>query len=388
MNRSVFIWFAFPFLLAAGPAVRDGGAELRASCSADAESAGRLDAGAPLTIRFAFSGDIGTCYKVLSNGKTGYLLAGEITGLESYEQARVQASDRDLPQMLRAEVSRLQEQIGGHASAQSALRLIESGEPRQALQMIESSLLRGNRKDPYVLALAGLAAYKSDQPRRAVEYWTESQGILPHPSIEAFLTKARRELTADTSRNQLQGYRFTLRYDNVAVDEQTARRILESANESYARLDAALGCGLHEQVALIVQTRNAYLATTGAEEWSGGQFDGRIHVQLDPAGFGPASRQALTHEIVHACLARNGRFPAWFHEGMAMRWSGERPTEQDLNEVRELRQPPALGRAAEQARRFYSYAYLAVDQLYRLRGDSGVRAMVRRPELLPSPGGN
>ena len=65
--------------------------------------------------------------------------------------ARVQASDRDLPQMLRAEVSRLQEQMGGHVSAQSALRLIESGEPRQALQMIESSLLRGNRKDPYVL---------------------------------------------------------------------------------------------------------------------------------------------------------------------------------------------------------------------------------------------
>ena len=92
--------------------------------------------------------------------------------------------------------------------------------------------------------------------------------------------------------------------------------------------------------------------TTRAEEWRGGRFDGRIH------------------------------------EGMAMRWSGERPTEQDLNEVRELRQPPALGRAAEQARRFYSYAYLAVDELYRQRGESGVRAMLRQPELLPAPGSN
>ncbi len=107
------IWLALPFLLAAGPAVRDGGAVLRASCSADAETTGRLDAGVALQIRFAFSGDIGTCYKVTSNGQTGYLLATEITGLESYEQARVQASDRDLPQMLRAEVSRLQQQIGG-----------------------------------------------------------------------------------------------------------------------------------------------------------------------------------------------------------------------------------------------------------------------------------
>ena len=79
----VLLWLLLPFLLADGPAVRGGGAELRASCAADAEVTGRLEAGAAVQIRFAFSGDIGTFYKVTAQGLAGYLLAAEFTGLES-----------------------------------------------------------------------------------------------------------------------------------------------------------------------------------------------------------------------------------------------------------------------------------------------------------------
>jgi len=36
-----------------------------------------------------------------------------------------------------------------------------------------------------------------------------------------------------------------------------------------------------------------------------------------------ATRQVFAHELVHACLANIGSWPAWLHEGLAQKLSGE-----------------------------------------------------------------
>ncbi|MGC4051863.1 MAG: SH3 domain-containing protein [Paludibaculum sp.] len=377
------------FLLLAGdPVVHAGGAVLRSACSTDAEAVARLSAGTPAQVRFSISGDAGTCYKVTVNSQTGYLLANELEGLESYRAGLRSASELELPKMLKAETARLKDEAAERPGANEVLALIEANQPRLALQKMESALQREGRKDPLTLALAGLAAYRSDEPRRALEFWTESQAIAPNASVEALMSKARAELAGDTSRNRLRGYRFVLRYNSDEIGESTAAEVLSAANDEYARLDAALGCQLKEQISLVLQNQQAYRATTGAEEWSGGQFDGRIRVVLFRQAFQREARQAVAHELVHACLTARGRFPHWFHEGMAMRWSGERPGAADLAMVEGLHTIPVLGAAPDQARVFYTWSWLAVDRMYRRMGEQGVRDALRDPGSVTAPVGN
>ncbi|MBI5086100.1 MAG: hypothetical protein HZB13_16055 [Acidobacteria bacterium] len=370
------------------PAVREGGAPLRDACSADAAVVARLDGGAPLRILFAMSGDIGTCYKVSSGGSTGYLPAYGITGLEDFEATRRSATDRDLPQMIRAELTRLRAEIGAQPSVRGVLELMDTNQPRRALEMIESALLPAARRDPSLLALAGLAAYRSDRAQLAADYWRESLAARPDPAVNRLLEQARRELAADKSGLRTGGGRFSLRYDGAELSQSEATAVLDAAAVEYARIDAALRCGISEPMTIIVQGESAYRASTGAADWSGGQFDGRVRVVLDGKRFTSATRITLAHEIVHACLARNGRFPAWFHEGMAQRWSGEQPPRDDIPRARHLPQPPPLDKTVDSARLFYAWSWLAVDTLYRRHGDEGVRALLGAPASITVPPAN
>jgi hypothetical protein len=379
-------------VLSGSPAVRDGGAALRSSCAADAEQVVRLEAGSALKVRFAISGEIGTCYKVESDGKSGYLLATEITGLDAYEQERRSASTASTAQMIRSEVTRLKMEILATPSQPTAsplaeaVRLMETNQPREALGVLETSVLKATRKDPTILALAGVAAFQSDQPRRAMEYWSESLALRPNSEIESLYRRAQKELTADKSRNRAYSNRFLLRYDESEIPEATVTEMLAALNDEYRRIDSALGCGNREQIVVVAQNVDAYRASTDAEEWSGGQFDGRIRIVLQHKRFDSESRRAMTHELVHACLAGNGLFPQWFHEGMAQRWSGEKPDDSDVAAVRSLSSPPALGKSTTEARLFYAWAWLAVDRLYRLQGDQYVRNLLRNPDALRGSG--
>lgn len=362
---------------------------LRDACSGEASVVARLEGGAPLKIRFAFSGDLGTCYKVESAAGGGYLTADEIDGLDDYRRGLAMASDRDLPQMIRAEVTRLKTAAAGRPAESGVVQLLETSQPREALRLLETSLLPAAKaagaRDPYLLALAGLAAFQSDQPKRAAEYWAESMAVRPDPAVERLLRKVQGELKSDTSREKVSSSRFDLRYDSAELQPAAASQILELLNAESDRLNAALGCGFQEKITAVVQTRHAYRATTGAEDWSGGQFDGRIRIVLDGGRVTEGARRALAHELVHACLARNGRFDRWFHEGMAQRWSGERPEADALRQAAGRAQMPDWQKSAAEARLFYAWSWLAVERLYAVHAEPGVRLMLRNPASLPPP---
>ena len=235
-------------------AVREGGAPLRAGCSAEAGIIARLAGGAPVIIRLSISGEGGSCYKVSAGGKDGYLLREELSGLEPYDQASRGGSLHGLPETIRSEIGRLHSDLAQEASQRSAspdrtgldpslaqaMSLIESNQPRRALELIETALLHAAPNDPFVLSLAGLAAYQSDHTRQALDYWGQALAIRPNPSIESLYRKAHTELAADSSRARMHGSRFVLRYNEQEIGQRTAEAILAALNEEYDRLDAAL----------------------------------------------------------------------------------------------------------------------------------------------------
>lgn len=377
---------AFWLALASPPAIVPGGAPLHASCDPSSEVVAKLDGGTPVTLGHSISGDHGRCFSVTAGGLQGYVFAAAITTLEEYEKSRIAASDKELPRMIRAEIRKIREEAPAHPLVAPVLEALETGRPAEALRQIESELLSKLPDEPNVLALAGLAAYQSDDTRKAEGYWTRSLALRPNPQLETLLARLRAERTSDSGHERTSSSRFVLRYDGRALSSHAASSLLSVLDAELGRIDAALGCPSAEPLTVIVQTHSAYRSATGTGEWNAGLFDGRIRVPLAENTSPSELRSALAHELVHACLARRGIRERWLHEGLAMRWSGERPPPDRLREAQRLDRLPEWDESKpDQIRLYYAWAWLAVEHLYQTRGESGVRELLRNHGALPAP---
>lgn len=372
-------------------------ADLRDACHPDASLIRKLAPGAAVDIRFSVAGEAGDCFKVAveQNGETvqGYVPARAVDGRANYDRARAEA-----PGVTSTEPVAIARKPAGPApaigpdSVSKAMGLMQQNRNAEALELLEA-VLRVNRRDATVLALAGQAARRSDRVRDAVAYWQESLEMAQSPVVERFLKEALQELAADQSSQQLIGMRFAFRYDDRSVTPEQARSLVPILDSEWARVAELLGCRSEERITAIIQSREAYLRTTSAAEWSGGQYDGRIRVALVEPTPGEHTRQTFAHEIVHACLAQTGSWPAWFHEGLAQKLSGRTLPASQISAIKQMartHQLPSLGTmgqtfarmSAHHAQIAYATAMLAVDLLYQHYGPDGVRSLVQSPERL------
>lgn len=376
--------------------VKQDGTHLRSGCAADEETVATLASGTSVTIRYALAGESTPCYKVTvdSGGKTvqGYLSASELEGLDQFDQGRREAARVDINQVMRAIQATAPAASPGTPKglAQQAQQLIEAGQPARALDLLQP-LTRGT-KDPGLLALAGVAAWKSDDARHALEYWRASVDLSPNPELEILIHRVEREAKADQSAGKLVGMRVVLRYDAAAVQPDDARQMLAALDSEYFRISQQLGCSAEEKIIAIVQTKDAYRKSTDAAEWSGGQFDGRIRVPVvSGQSFDANMRRVFAHETVHACLALLGRWPSWLHEGLAQKLSGDslRPeVERRIQEmIRDHRVPRLenLGQDwsrldAAHAAAAYGLSLEAVETMYQDTSLPG--ALLRHPDRL------
>ncbi len=206
--------------------------------------------------------------------------------------------------------------------------------------------------------------------------------------------KALKELSADVSTEKKFGSRFVLRYDGQVVSEETARSMVAVLEEEYARINAELGCQAGERITAVVQTREAYHKSTEAAEWSGGQFDGRIRIALlERDTVGPRTRRVFAHEIAHACIASLGRWPAWLHEGLAQRLSGDVQNPAVKRQLKNALRDGAIPRvdrlsqnwsrlSSQHAAQAYSLALAAVEAFYDEYAQLGMRNLLRNPQML------
>jgi tetratricopeptide (TPR) repeat protein len=369
---------------------------LRAACSETAETIATLPKEAPIKIRYALSGSDTPCYAVVADvaGKqvNGYLPAAVLSGLEEFEASRRRAPSVALPSITRPEIPPVPAE-SRDAALIRASALLERNQPDGALGILQAAL-RLRPKDPHLLSLAGWASYRLDDPRGARAYWQESLEIRPDPVIEEMLRRLDRETGADKSTQKTFGSRFLLRYDGAVAEPETARNLVAVLEQEFTRVSMALGCQAEERLVTIVQSRESYRAATGAAEWNGGQFDGRIRIPLERArSLDPRTRQTLAHELVHACLATLGRWPTWVHEGLAQKLAGQTLTSrqrEDLRESARAGQLPKLGTLgdgwwrlnSDQAAMRYGLALAAVEELFRTQGTIAGRNLLNNSDRL------
>lgn len=395
---------ALPVLFfVAAMAVRANQTPLRSGCDSDDSVVATLPAGTPVEVRFRLS-DGSDCFKVDAtvDGQEvlGYVPGSALTGLERYEQERSSAGSVDVLRTLTPIVTETKRAVAqtGDPALDRARQLLESNQPAQALEQLQIALPRHPR-DPNVLVLAGFAAYRADQLRSAADYWKQALDIAPNDVLARAYARVKRELDADQSRDKLYGIHIALRYEGATLPADTARAILATLDSDYMTIAAQLGCASEERIVAIVQSREAYLHSTGAAEWSGGQYDGRIHVAwTEGSEVGPQMQRALAHELVHACLTSipsgSTPWPAWLQEGLAQKLSGDTLPAGVRDQLHQLAEAHAIPRlenlrqdwsrlSAQNARAAYGLALAAVDALYDNYAGYGIRNVLANPETLP-----
>jgi len=274
-----------------------------------------------------------------------------------------------------------------------AIQLLNHNQPGQALEILQQyqKLFPNN---PELLALCGMAAYKNDNLRLALEYWKQSLDIKADPAVERAYKAAMHESQTDKSSEKRFGTRFQLRYQDTVADSDTAHAIIAILEEEFSRVSFQIGCRADERITVIVQSREAYLTTTGAPGWSGGHYDGKIHIPM-PDAKQPvaASRQVFAHELVHACLANIGSWPLWLHEGLAQRLSGQPQTPGIAEAIKQMAKEGKLPKLAgmgqswgnkspAEAQLAYGIARAAVDLFYQYHAEFGVRNLMNNPAAL------
>jgi hypothetical protein len=373
--------------------IRDGGAWLRTGCDAGAPPVAELAGGTEVSIRFSISGGAEPCYRVSAPGAEGYLPASALVALDSFESARRSGQVLRTGEALTA-VRPAALTTGPRTLAGDAAHWIELSQPSRALALLEPEI-RKPAPDPGLLALAGAAAWRADDSRRALELWKRSLAMRPDPGLQALYERVERETQADGSSQRIYGARVLLRYEGAAVPVETAREMAAVVEQEFARISAQLGCSTSERIVTIVQSREAYRKATAAAEWSAGLYDGRIRVPV--FGSGPLdrdTRRTLAHEVTHACLSMLGRWPAWLQEGVAQHMSGARlgPAErQQLEHWIRAGKLPSLaklgedwsGMDGETARAAYALALRAIEVFEQEFSAYGLRNLLRNPERLP-----
>lgn len=379
-------------------AVRQPATPLRDGCSAEADTVASLDAGALVKIRYAMAGETIYCYRVTveTGGKTldGFLPASAISGLDDFEKGLRDAGWSDPAQMLSAiRVSATMPSLGAPTAASSqAAALIEASQPSKALELLENELR--NKSDPTLLALAGVASWKSDDPQRALVYWKDSLDLQPNPELERLYKRIEKETAGDQSTANLYGLRVLLRYDANLVPVDTARQMVTALDQEFSRISESLGCTAAERLVAIVQSREAYHKSTDAAEWNGGQFDGRIRVPVAASqGMDAALLRIFAHESTHACLSMMGRWPAWVQEGLAQKLSGDVLNPVLRAKLEKMAKDGKLPRLenlhqdwsrldADHAVAAYALSLAAVEMFYENYAAYGVRNLVNNPEKL------
>lgn len=395
---------ALPVLFfVAAMAVRADGTALRSGCDSEDSVVASLPKGTPVEVRFRLS-DGSDCFKVAATieGKDvlGYVPGSALSGVERFDQDRSSAPAVDVTRELTPVVAQTKQAVArtGDPALDRAQQLLAANQPARALEQMQAALAKHPR-DANVLVLAGLAAYRADQLRAALDYWKQALDIAPNDRLQAVYDRVKREAAADHSGDKLYGIHVELRYEGEALPADTARAILATLDDDYTRIAGQLGCRSDERIAAIVQSREDYLRTTGAAEWSGGQYDGRIHVAWTTGStIGPEMQRALAHELVHACLTSipSGAtpWPAWLQEGLAQKLSGDTLSAGVRAQLERLAEAHAVPRlenlqqnwsrlSTQNAFAAYSLALEAADALYDNYANYGIRNILNNPSTLP-----
>lgn len=241
------------------------------------------------------------------------------------------------------------------------------------------------RREPLFHVLSGELYYAAEDLPRALASYREASAIAADPALEQRIERIERELAAKGTAHELSSRRFHVYFDgpeNAAI----GRVVLHALERSYddLRRDFAVA---DFTVPAILYPGRSYLEVTGAPDWSGGLYDGKIRLPVGGlATIDAVFLRSIKHELAHAFVARAGgnAVPRWLHEGLAQHHEGRKVAEFGLSPVERA----ALAGIAEpnDPRFFYAQALLRVEFLLSRYGNRKMLALLDAISRTGDPG--
>ena len=177
-----------------------------------------------------------------------------------------------------------------------------------------------NPQLPHAQVLLARAAYARGDLHLAIRSLEQANAQVPgDPSIAKLLQQWHKEADMRSGLHELSGVRFRILFEGAtqqAIGQRVAR-VLESA---YWTVGKTLNSYPSETVTVVLYTNRQFRDITRAPAWSGGRFDGRIHLPVGGALRTPeALDSVVVHEFVHAVIAYTAprNVPTWVNEGLA-----------------------------------------------------------------------
>jgi len=213
--------------------------------------------------------------------------------------------------------------------------LVRLGSAKEALTYAEHST-RVAPESADSFAVLGFVQFASDRSRDAIRSWKRSLQLRPDASIQQYLAKAEREVTAEAEFTERASNHFTLHFEGKQTSETLRRSVIGTLESEYDDLVRQLGVAPRENIPVVLYTDKAFFDITQAPSWSGAVNDGKLRIPVNGLdSVTPQLARVLKHELAHSFINQvsHGRCPQWLHEGIAQAVEPKR-----LNDPRRLAQ--------------------------------------------------
>jgi tetratricopeptide (TPR) repeat protein len=207
--------------------------------------------------------------------------------------------------------------------ANLGIALIRSGNSEDGKKSLEAAIRVDPACGPAHSELGGMY-YRDGDLFRAANHLKKAVKAAPaREDLKKALARVEREYEVEKKFKSVTSEHFRISWDG-ARDATVGERLEVYLKDAYEEVAADLGIRPKNTTRVILYTRQNFKAVTGAHDWVGGLFDGRIRIPLK--NFHSAEdeiRSTIRHEYVHVAVdSVTKKCPAWLNEGLAQYYEG------------------------------------------------------------------
>ncbi len=179
--------------------------------------------------------------------------------------------------------------------------------------------------EPRLLDVQGALSYRQDDLPRAIRAFERRLKLAPDAAAKESLVRARREHEVSGEFVDRSSRDFTVRFLGTRENLRVVDDYLEILQEARDEICRDLGREPRGRTIVLIYSPTEFQRVTGAHDWVGGQYDGRIRLPIEDLArqrrlVPPLARHEFTHRLLDD-LAPTA--PSWLHEGLA-EWYGRR----------------------------------------------------------------
>jgi Tfp pilus assembly protein PilF len=197
--------------------------------------------------------------------------------------------------------------------------LIQLGRSADAVPVVErATRVAPNSADAWMIL--GYANYSANRIPQAMAAWKRSIALRPDDTVQKFLGRAQRELTAEARFSESESGHFSIHYEGATTSAELRQQIQTSLESSYSDLVRDLGISPRQNISVSLYTNQAFFDVTEAPAWIGALNDGKLRIPIQGlTSVTPELARVLKHELAHSFINQvsHGRCPQWLHEGVA-----------------------------------------------------------------------